>query len=373
MRLHGIWIAAFLLGCQSSGSGQGKVETAPTVASTGQPQGYPGGEVASTPPQPAGSPSPTPPASAPSYPPLAPLAPEKLQKAEPVLKTIAGVKDPDGRLRAAAQFLAELEEGRLPKQATDALSAAGAMTVDARYRAHLCYSAVAETPDLLAAWNHACDPGRFGDGGRVLANFTSKSISDREKSAAVYGLCRLARRGLVAKPENLTEAHEVLVLAHTLHAYLEQRGGLADVEQRALVVLAQAGTPFAKPITATDLPPAEEPPALTGPAAEALRKRVVEGLTLLEAGDVARFLRRLAHPKELAKLEAQGGIDEVAAKAAGSERLARLRSALQWARDHQAIDDGKGRARYLPPFSTAMDAVNELEFRKHEGVWYLDL
>jgi len=246
------------------------------------------------------------------------------------------------------------------------------MTVDAHQRAAICFSAVFESPELLAAWNHACDTGRVGDGGRVLTNLSATATSSREKSAKLFGLCHLARRGLVAKPEELTEAYDTMLLAHTLHAYLEQRGGLADLEQRALATLAQAGPTFVPPLTAADLPPVDEPSVLSGAAAKQLRKRVGEGITLLEAGDAAGFIKSLLHPKRRSEMDAAGGIDKVAAELAGSPRLATLLAAFKWARDHEAIDDGNGRARFLLPVTAEPVPRQELEFEQHAGAWYLD-
>ncbi|MBW2524552.1 MAG: hypothetical protein JRI23_10265 [Deltaproteobacteria bacterium] len=286
--------------------------------------------------------------------------------------SIESVTDPDERLRETSQYLAEIEEGRLPKPAVDALSAAADRSVDVRRRADIAYRVVTETVELRNAWNHACDPGRFGDGARVLAMLSAKSLTDRDKTAQLFGRCRLSRRGLVAKPEQLTQARDMMVLAHAIHAFLEQRGGIADFEQRLLGLLATSGPPWARPIAAAELQPVDEPPVVTVADAAALRKRVAEGVALLEAGDLVGFIEKLAHPKRRKQMEEGGGIEQVAAQMKGSAAVARMLAAFKWARDHDAVNDGKGRARFLLPHITERDAIEELVFKQHEGIWYFD-
>jgi len=308
------------------------------------------------------------------YPKLAPIDPQLLKRAEKGFAQIDAIADRDTRARAVAAFISELEEGRLHPKAVEALGAAGAISVDLHQRRTILYTAVTQTPELLAAWNHACDTGRFRGGGWVLANFSSKSIDARDKVVAIYGLCRLAQRGLVPKPAELSEDHGLLVLAHTAHAYLEQRGGMAELERRALVLLAKGGKPLAKPITRAELPPVDDTPALEGEALKTLRKRIDEGIALLESGDGVKFIESFIHPDERARLAKKGGVSAVAKQLVESGRAKAVLKAFRWAREHDAIAARKGsEARYILPWSPAREAMDELRFVRSKGVWYLKM
>ncbi|MBW2532119.1 MAG: hypothetical protein JRI55_11585, partial [Deltaproteobacteria bacterium] len=206
MRRIAMVVAILLVGCQSTGADPNRAVSANSPSAGSEPAATEGTSTA---------------ASSESLPPFTPRA---ASKAKVVAHSIAAVNDPEARLRKASQYLAEIEEGRLPKPALDALSAAADRRVDLHRRGDIAYRVVTETVELRNAWNHACDPGRFGDGERMLAMLSVKSLPDRDKTTQLFGRCRLSRRGLVTKPEQLTQEQDMMVLAHTIHAFLEQRG-----------------------------------------------------------------------------------------------------------------------------------------------------
>jgi len=179
------------------------------------------------------------------------LEPARLKQAEKALVRVVAEKDPDVRLRMAAQAFAELEEGRLPKGISGVYDAVSFQSVDAAQRTTFFYRALSE--DLLPGWKQACDPADSKtDPERLLERVSNSTADRRTKMRLVYGGCRLDRLGLV-KATELTSAHGAVAAGHATWAHLEALGGASPVERRLLVELMRAGAPFDKPIGSDEL------------------------------------------------------------------------------------------------------------------------
>lgn len=299
---------------------------------------------------------------------LAPLHPQAIAGAEKLLDKADAQADARVRPRMAAGILKQLEAKRLEPRVIAALAAASERKVTREHRVKAVWEGVSRTPRMLDAWNRACHAGPFQDGGRIVVLLFGREKDPRKRAVGIFGPCRLEQNGLMAL-EHLTLDYDLVLLAHTLHAFFSSTGGVHPVERRALVLLARGGRPPQPAISAAELPEPEEQDRLVASAERALHARLREGIALLEGGGTKRFFEEIVHPHELGGLR----LDEAAKTFARKGKSKALLVELKRAKDRPARDDGEGEASIPVPWTPDPDARERLRFQLHRGVWHLRL
>ncbi len=272
------------------------------------------------------------------------------------------------RFRMAAGILAELEAARLPKHVVAALAATSERRVEVAQRAKAVREALVEAPAFLDAWNRSCDAGPFLDGGRIVILMAPRERDERKRAAMIFGLCSLAKRGLVGI-EQLSRDVDALVLAHAIEALLIEKGGVVPEETRALKMLALGGRKIRTPIQANDLPTPDVPKQLVDSAAGALAQRVKLAKGLLDSGATKAFFEQVVHPHELGGVKAE----EAARVFEKGGKIKTLRDAFRLAGGRPAVDEGGGEASVRLPWRPGRLARERLRFQLYEGSWYLRL
>lgn len=299
---------------------------------------------------------------------LPPLHPQALDGAKLLLDKADAQQDRRVRMRMAAGILEQLEASRLPGQAVAALAAASERRVVTAQRATIVWEAIAKTPALLDAWNRACASGSFFDGGRLAVTLFAREKDPRKRATSIFSWCGLEHGGLM-KLADLTFDYDLVMLAHTIGAYLSERGGAHDLERRALVLLAKGGAPPQPPIDAAELPELDKPKRLSESQEHALHQRIRGGVTLLKAGSTKKFFAELVHPHELGGIR----VDDAVETFSRNGKTKPLLRALELAVDRPVRDDGEGEASVPLPWRPDPDARERLRFQLHEGVWFLRL
>ena len=299
---------------------------------------------------------------------LSALHPQVVSGARLLLDKADKQEDPRVRLRMSAGILEELEERRLPVRIVGALAAASERRVVPAQRAKTVWEAISLTPSMLEAWNEACRPGPLHDGGRTVVLLFGRTKDARERAETLFAHCGWGRGGLVTL-QTLTLDYDLVMLAHTLRAFLKKHGGVAPVEERALSLMARGAVAPKRPFDEDELPALEEIPRLRPSEEQILQKQVAAAHGLLAAGSVRRFFEEVVHPSEIAGIK----IEEAVRVFSREGKIKQLREDLGVARGRAVRDDGDGEASVLLPWQPGKDARERLRFQLHEGKWRLRL
>jgi hypothetical protein len=296
------------------------------------------------------------------------LNPAAVSGAEVLLDKGDRQEDARVRFRMAAGILETLEEHRMPPRIVAALAAASERKVVVKHRVKAVWEGISKTPAMLTAWNEACRSGPFVDGGRIVVMLFGREKDARKRSATIFGQCQLGSAGLL-KLDDLSLDYDMVMLAHAMKSFLAKRGGVHEVEERALAMLAR-GEKAASPVFAADELPAMDPPTrLTESMEKPLHERLRAGVALLKTGATKKFFDQIVHPHELGGLRVDDAVKTFSRKG----KTKPLLQALELAVDRPARDDGEGEASIPLPWRPEREARERLRFQLHKGVWYLRL